>query len=100
MKFSLAEDGAIAVEKFKKEKFDVILMDEMMPNMLGSEAIKVIRQLEKNENRKPAIIATITGLGLEADRTLAFAAGANDFLQKPVSIKQFDDLLVKFFAKN
>ena len=56
-KVTVANNGLEGVELFKKNPFDLILMDIMMPVMDGIEATKVIREIEKRENKYTPIIA-------------------------------------------
>ncbi|WP_218970548.1 response regulator [Alkalihalobacterium alkalinitrilicum] len=60
----IAEHGAIAVEKFKENKYDVILMDIQMPVMDGYTATKEIRKIEQQEGKKETPIIALTVLML------------------------------------
>ncbi len=73
-----AMDGAMAVEKVAEENPDLVLMDWIMPNMSGLEAVKEIRA---SGNNVPIIMCTTEG---ERNRIIdAIKAGANDFVVKP-----------------
>lgn len=87
-----ALDGAEAIERFKEESYDVILMDGAMPRMDGYEATRRIRAIEATENRKRVpIIATTANTGSENEARCT-AAGMDDFVPKPY---RFSDLKVK-----
>jgi len=90
-----AKNGFEAVELAKNNKIDVILMDAMMPEMDGFEAIKEIKKIENLQNIP---ILMITALDSKDDKVKAFESGANDFITKPVDK---DELLlrVKSFVK-
>jgi len=77
-----AENGKIAVEKYKNEKPDLILMDIQMPVMSGIEATETIRSLEKNTKKVP-IIALSAGV-LKEEKEQALNGGIDDFLEKPL----------------
>lgn len=73
-----AEDGLIAIEKFKALKPDLVIMDIMMPNMDGIEAIKKIRQIDPNS--KIIVCSSLHQPEVIKDATLA---GALKFIFKP-----------------
>ena len=77
-----AENGEIAVEKYKKHQPDLILMDIQMPILSGIEAAEIIRTLESQGKSVP-IIALSAGV-LKEEKENAFAAGIDDFLEKPL----------------
>lgn len=80
-----AIDGKEAIEKFKKENPDVILMDIQMPKKNGYEATAEIRKL-KNSGNIP-IIALTAGT-MSEDKEKCFKSGMNDYLSKPIN--QYD----------
>lgn len=89
-----ALDGLLGFELFKKESFDLILLDWMLPKMNGLELCKAIRIKDKTIpiiflTAKDTIQETIEGL----------KAGANDYIKKPFS---FDELLerIKIHFRN
>ncbi len=93
IKFDMANDGVEAIEKFKNNKYDLILMDENMPNMNGIEATKKIRQIEREKDLKPIIIVALTANALEGDRERFILAGMDYYLSKPVDIEKLKDIL-------
>ena len=78
-----AYDGAAAVELEKKENFDLIVMDVMMPEMDGLEAAKAIRALDRPDAKAIPIIA-MTANVFKEDREKCLAAGMNAHLSKPL----------------
>ncbi len=76
------ENGAKAVEEFRKGIYDLILMDIQMPEMDGMEATKLIRN--DDENSAIPIIA-LTAHALKGDRERFLEAGMDDYISKPVS---------------
>jgi len=77
----LAENGKIAVEKFKNSQYDLILMDIAMPIMDGIEATRVIRALEKGTKRIK--IVAVTAHVMVTDREKCLAAGMDEYISKP-----------------
>lgn len=93
-----AYDGRQAVELVFGEKPDLVLMDIQMPKMDGLEAIRRIREAERQSNpeiRKTPIIA-LTALAMPGDREKCLAAGADDYMSKPVRLKALLDLIGKY----
>ncbi len=73
-----AADGAIALETFKTEKPDLVLMDITMPNMNGLDALKAIKAHDPN-----ASIIMCSAMGQEPMVIDAIKSGAKDFIVKP-----------------
>ena len=92
----IAENGLIAVEKFKENKYDLILMDENMPKMNGLEATKMILELEEKENLKHTPIIALTANALATDRARFLGAGMDEFISKPVDTELLVRVLHSF----
>jgi signal transduction histidine kinase/DNA-binding response OmpR family regulator len=86
-KILTASNGQLAVDTYKANDLDLILMDCQMPVMDGFAASKEIRQLEIHSNKHTPIIA-LTANAFKEDREACFAAGMDDFLSKPFKKKQ------------
>jgi CheY-like chemotaxis protein len=86
-----AENGEIAVEKYKKEKPDLILMDIQMPIMSGIEATEIIRAFENSTKRIP-IVALSAGV-LKEEKEKAMNGGIDAFLEKPLIQADFINAL-------
>ena len=82
-----AENGKQAVEKIKKNHYDIVLMDHMMPVMDGVEATKEIRKLEGEYFQALPIIALSANATTEA-RELFRNNGFFDFVPKPIKLKE------------
>jgi two-component system, sensor histidine kinase and response regulator len=91
----LASNGCEAVEAWRQNKYDIILMDCHMPEMDGWEATRKIRQLEAEGKLKPTQIIAMTAGAVPEDRALCFAAGMNDYTTKPVDQNELNAALKK-----
>lgn len=85
-----AENGKVAIEKYKELSPDIVTMDITMPEMTGTEALKTIIGFDKNAN-----IIMISAMGQEYLVKEAILAGAKSFVVKPFS----EEILVKALEK-
>src|SRR3984885_6052248 len=84
---SAVSDGLEALAAFEREPFDVILMDQEMPNMNGLDATRAIRKLETSSGRHARIIG-LTGNATSEDERRCLNAGMDAFLSKPVRMEK------------
>eukprot|EP00456_Euglypha_rotunda_P047616 TRINITY_DN38054_c0_g1_i1.p1 TRINITY_DN38054_c0_g1~~TRINITY_DN38054_c0_g1_i1.p1 ORF type:complete len:130 (-),score=27.35 TRINITY_DN38054_c0_g1_i1:11-400(-) len=82
----VANDGIEAIEQLKKERFDLIFMDIQMPRMGGLDACIHIRS-NFPLDQQPQIIA-LTANVLQKEKEMCLQAGMNDFVSKPLDIKE------------
>ena len=82
---TFAENGKLAVEAFMAGKFDLILMDMLMPVVDGLGATRAIRQIETETGRTSVPILALTANGLPQDIEASHAAGCAAHLTKPIS---------------
>ncbi|MEM1381482.1 MAG: response regulator [Pseudomonadota bacterium] len=80
----IAENGRIAVEKFKENRPDLIIMDVSMPEMDGLEATKAIRAYERDHEFGRVPIIAATAHAMEEDRKRCRNAGMDDYIAKPL----------------
>ena len=91
----LADNGESAVAAVKKSRFDLVLMDMVMPIMDGVTAARTIRT-ELGE-LAPPIIALTANAGL-ADKTKCLNAGMQDVLTKPLNSALLDEKIKALFS--
>tara|TARA_R110002096_G_scaffold159011_3_gene324580 strand:- start:202 stop:4500 length:4299 start_codon:yes stop_codon:yes gene_type:complete len=87
-----AEDGKIAVEKWREWRPHVIFMDEEMPNMRGTEATRAIAAEAGSEM---PVIVSLTAFALEDQRIAAMEAGCVDFVAKPFKRHELFEVIAK-----
>ena len=78
--FERAKNGQEAVDMVEKGEYDLVLMDIKMPIMDGLEATKKIK-----ETHPSLPIIALTANAFDSDRQMAFDAGCDEFLSKPIS---------------
>jgi osomolarity two-component system sensor histidine kinase NIK1 len=89
----IANNGVEAIEQFRERKFDVILMDIMMPVMDGLEATIKIRQIELNNmTQKRTPIIALTANTMDNDRDKCISYGMDEFMAKPFDIEKLNSI--------
>lgn len=89
----IAKNGIEAVEMVEKQKFDVIFMDLLMPEMDGYEATEKIRDAS---HIMP--IVALSADETDETRKAAFESGMNEYLLKPARVEHIKTLLIKLFS--
>ena len=87
MQIDTAENGAEALDMIQKKHYDLVLMDHWMPVMNGVEATMALRKLEGEYYRKLPVLA-LTADAMEESKEEFYAAGMNDFVAKPIEMKE------------
>ncbi len=95
VKIDDAEGGEQCLEKIKKNSYDVILMDYMMPRMDGKETLAHIKEMPDAPGAKAKIIVC-TANALVGVRAELLSAGFDDFLSKPVNGAELEEMLTKY----
>lgn len=90
----IANNGKEAVEKFKANAYELILMDLQMPVMDGYEATKIIREI----NKEIPIIA-LTANAMKEDIEKTSTVGMNEHLNKPIEVEKLYETLLKYVSK-
>lgn len=92
------ENGKQAVAAFEQEEIDLILMDINMPYLDGYAATDMIRVKEKKVKFSTPIIA-MTAYALKGDQEKCLSAGMDDYISKPINIKEFINVINKWLPK-
>ncbi len=87
----VAANGIEAIDALHRHPYHVVLMDMQMPEMDGLDATRYIRR-ELNAEHQPRIIA-MTANAMQSDREACFEAGMDDFVSKPVQVKDLQAAL-------
>jgi CheY-like chemotaxis protein len=109
--------GAEAIELVKRNKYDIIFMDHMMPEMDGIEATTIIRAWEKEQQensasftesetrsnnsnlRRQITIIALTANAVVGMKEMFIKNGFNDFISKPVDVSKLDEILNHWIPK-
>jgi CheY-like chemotaxis protein len=85
---TIAEGGLAAIDAFRGASFDIMLVDCRMPVLDGYTATRRIHGLEARSGARCTPIIAITGNTLAGDREKCLAAGMDDYLGKPYSVRE------------
>jgi len=94
--FDIASDGLEAIECFKQKEYDLILMDENMPNKSGTDTTRIIRSLQREQNLKYTPIIALTANALKGDKDKFIKAGMDEYLTKPIDKIKLTELLTEY----
>lgn len=95
----LAGNGQAAITEYQTDQFDLILMDCQMPVLDGFGATEKIRNIEKNTPDTHIPIVALTANAMEGDRERCLNAGMDDYLSKPVNMKQLLETLSQWIPQ-
>ena len=90
-----AASGAAALALTKDNPYDLILMDQRMPEMDGTEALRRIREQEDGRNRQTPVIC-LTADAVQGARERYLAEGFTDYLSKPIEAAALEAALLKY----
>jgi two-component system, OmpR family, phosphate regulon response regulator PhoB len=80
-----AMNGETALRAVREERFDLIILDLMLPDLPGTE---VCRRLKQNPQTASIPVVMVTAKGEEVDRIVGFELGADDYVVKPFSVRE------------
>ncbi|MEK6556493.1 MAG: response regulator, partial [Bdellovibrionota bacterium] len=94
---SHAENGKVAIKQLKENpSIDLVLMDTMMPEMDGLEAMRAIRQMPQFSDLP---IISLTAKAMKGDREHCISAGASDYITKPVDASNLLGMMYAWLNK-
>jgi CheY-like chemotaxis protein len=76
-----------------QEEIDAVLMDMMMPEMDGYQAIPIIKKIE---HRKHIPVFAVTAQAMQGDKEKCLEAGADGYISKPINVDKMMELLTQF----
>lgn len=98
MEIVCVESGQEALEYMAAQRFDIILLDHMMPNMDGIETLEAAKSMDNNKCKRTPIIM-LTANALVGAKDVYMAAGFDDYLSKPVVPKDLEDMILKYLSE-
>ena len=92
----IVDNGEMAVEKFKKGRYDLVLMDVVMPIMDGYRATALLREWEAEKGLKRTPIIAFTAHDREEDKQRSIASGCDGHLTKPIRKQTLLETVTKY----
>ena len=100
MQIKLCKSGIESIEEIKSKSYDLVFMDQMMPEMDGMEVVSQIRALgSEDQYYKDIPIIALTANAVFGTREMFLENGFNDFLSKPIDISRMAEVLRKWIPK-
>lgn len=97
MDVDTADNGETAIACCRQEKYDIVFMDQMMPNMDGKQAMEYIRKLDSHYAVGGSCkIVALTANAISGARNELIEQGFDEYLGKPINFRQLERLLNKF----
>jgi DNA-binding response OmpR family regulator len=90
-------DGSAAIAAIEADPPKLAILDVMMPGMSGIEVLQRVRESDANKNLRVILFSVITSESVVA---AGFAAGANEFIKKPVNLRELMHLVNSFLARS
>lgn len=97
LKFDAVENGDKCIEAIKAEtKYDLIFMDDSLPNISGTETMQILRKL-MGDDLPPVVV--ITANAIVGMKDAYIAQGFSDYISKPIDMNELDRVINKFLKK-
>jgi len=98
MKVDLAAGGEECIELTKQKKYDIILMDHMMPELDGVETLHILRADASNPNCN-AVVIVLTANAVAGCREMYLEYGFNDYFSKPIQADKLEALIYQYLPE-
>ena len=95
MQIDQAESGFECIDKMKENRYDIVFLDHMMPQMDGTETLRRLREMTGYPSERSVIIA-LTANAFVGARQQYISEGFDDFLPKPIIYKDAEELILSF----
>ena len=95
MHIDVATSGEECIEKFSKERYDMVFLDYRMPQMNGIETLHELRKRFPERFEETPIIS-LTASAVSGDKEKMLKSGFTDYLAKPVNIDQMERMMIKY----
>lgn len=98
IELDIANNGKEAIEFFQKKTYSLILLDIHMPEMNGFEALKEMRNIEKDAALSSTPIIALTGTSSLKDKTRCHSLGFTDYVEKPIKKDKIMKIIHKYLG--
>lgn len=95
---AVSMSGEETLELVKSNKYDVILLDHMMPNMDGIETLKRMKDMTENMSAEAVVIA-LTANAVSGVREMYLSKGFDDYMSKPIDGRKLEEMLAKYLPE-
>ncbi len=97
--FQLVHNGPQAIEAFNKHQFDMVILDDEMPQMHGFEAAAAMRNYERESHKEKTPIIILSANATPQVKDRALANGCDYFLTKPIQIDKLQELFGRYLKQ-
>lgn len=98
LQIDTADSGFQALEQVKQKKYDVIFLDQRMPEMDGVETLRKMKELQENQSIQTPVIM-LTANAVSGAREQFLAQGFDDYLPKPINGSHLEQMLLEYLPK-